>query len=139
MPAPASGERTHERITMLAPSRPTEELKTDVPSARPTSVPDVDDAAMAALRWRAMASVPPSIAVPVKKVGAPTAGIDLRVAFVLLHVDGVSTIADIANLAQLPIPDAIACFVELLALGIVELTGMSEVQMVPTSAIYPRR
>jgi len=124
---------------MLAPSRSNAELKTDVPSARPTSVPDVDDAAMAALSARAMASVPPSIAVPIRKVGAPTAGIDLRVAFVLLHVDGVSTVADIANLTQLPIPDAIACFVELLSLGIVELTGMTGVQKVPTSAIYPRR
>jgi hypothetical protein len=99
----------------------------DVPSGRPTTVPSYDvEALAAASSWenqlpeRPVVKLPLDLAVPVRK-RASADGAPLRAAFLLSHVDDRMSIAEIAESAQIPIADAIECFVLLGDLGVVEL------------------
>jgi hypothetical protein len=98
-------------------------VRTDVPSARPTAAPNVDLDALAGscLRRDSAADLPLDLAVLVRVPGADLEALDHRAAFLLVNVDGASTIADIAARSQLPIAEAIAIFLELIALRAVEI------------------
>jgi hypothetical protein len=136
--------------TATGPARETERapasdarvaVRTDVPSACPTSPPDVDlDAFAAATSFRrdSAADLPLDLAVLVRVRGADLDGIQLRAAFLLGNVDGDSTIADIAARAQLPVSEAVGVFLELLTRGAVAIA--SSVQdapdRMPPSGLY---
>ncbi len=108
-PVPAGTRSADERETTPAPPPPMD----------------------AALTW---ADVTPSVlrlatpsfarttgAVAFRTVAAAPSSLDVRLAFVLLHVDGESTLEDIALLAGLPTEEVRARFLELLAMGLVDL------------------
>jgi hypothetical protein len=61
--------------------------------------------------------------VPVRTTAPAPADLDLRLAFVLLHVDGAATVGDIAAAVQRPPLDVLGSFTELASLGLVELAG----------------
>jgi hypothetical protein len=107
-----------------------------LPSARPTSVPDYDVAAVAfetSLRHHALPSLPLDVAVPTRtRLGVP-ADLELRASFLLLHSDGHSSVRDIADLTGLPLEDVLTCFLSLTAQGLVELGGTRGAQGVPVS------
>jgi hypothetical protein len=107
---------------------------TDVPSARPTSVPDFDLSALAdadILPQDQGWPFPPDLSVPLRTGPAPE-GLDLRTAFLLLHVDGTSTVAQIATSSALPFDEVMRGIVRLIETGAVELrvaeppVGLSE-------------
>jgi hypothetical protein len=126
----ASGVRDpneSQRETTPAPPQSRDEWAADLPSARPTSVPEFDLAALAfetTLRHHALPSLPLDVAVPARTRTAPPAALELRAAFLLLHVDGRSSVRDIAELTTLPVDEAIAAFLALAQLGLVELAGV---------------
>lgn len=60
-------------------------------------------------------------AVAYRTVASTPSDLDVRLAFVLLHVDGESSLEDIAQLAGLPTEEVRARFLELLAMGLVDL------------------
>lgn len=103
-------------------------------------MPDSDLALdpLVSLRADSQSSFPLSIAVPVRVNHAGLEAIDLRTAFLLMHVDGVSTVGQIAQTTQMPMQQAIQCFLQLLSRGIVELTGMSQSNQVPSSGVQSR-
>jgi hypothetical protein len=63
-----------------------------------------------------------------RSVSVKSDGLDDRAALVLLHADGVSSIAEIASETKLPISDAIATILELVWKGLVELTPETPAQ-----------
>jgi hypothetical protein len=63
-------------------------------------------------------------AIPVRR-RASVDGAPLRPAFLLSHVDNQMSIAEIARSAQIPIAEAIECFMLLADLGVVELRAPS--------------
>ncbi len=129
--------RAEHLATVRAPDAPFE-ARTDVPSARPTSVPDFDmDALATACLHEGNFAVPMDLFVPVR-TPASTAGLDLRAAFLLLHVDGQSNISEIAACAQLSLQDVVSSFLRLVALGVVEMTGSSNALRAPESGIFQR-
>lgn len=98
----------------------------EAPSDRPTSVPDYDVAAIAfetSLRHQALPSLPHDLAVPTRSRLAPPSDLDLRASFLLLHVDGVATVRDIAELASLPVTEVLAGLIDLTERGLVQLGG----------------
>jgi hypothetical protein len=130
----ASGVRV-ERETTPAPPGASEEWAAAV-SDRPTSVPTYDVAAVAfesSLRHHRPAGLPLDVAIPMRTSGAVPTGLDLRASFLLLHVDGQSSVRDIAEVTGLPFADVQAAFLSLTAEGLVELVGTHAVQGVPVS------
>ena len=132
-----------ERASTLRPTEPapasTTETRTDVPSARPTTAPPFDFAALAqdGVRLRIRADLPLEHAILVRVATAPAeTELDHCTAFVLAHVDGASTVATIAEHAQLPLHDVVGAFVELLAFGLVRLAPPPTVP--PTSGIFAK-
>lgn len=118
-------QRAGQRETTPAPPGSSDEWAS-VPSARPTSVPDYDVAALAfetALRHPPPPSLPLDIAVPTRTRAEVPAGIELRAAFLLLHVDGRSSVRDIADMTVMPIAEVLASLIGLAELGLVELAG----------------
>ncbi|MDB5216018.1 MAG: hypothetical protein JWO86_3945 [Myxococcaceae bacterium] len=108
----------------------------NAPSGRPTSVPDYDVAAVAfetSLRHQALPSLPHDLAVPTRTKVAPPAELDVRASFLLLHVDGVATVRDIADLAALPVTEVLAGLLDLTARGLVDLGGTQLSGGVPVS------
>ncbi len=130
---PASGSVRPTPLVGLS-----DEPRTDVPSARPTSIPDIDPSMFS--RASLLAEPPgvlADIVVPVQ-ISVPSAQTGHRAAFLLAHVDGVSTIAEIAAVAALPVREVIACFVRFVELGVVELLG-AQTQPAPcASGVFPR-
>lgn len=123
-----------QRETTPAPPHSSEEWAANLPSARPTSVPDFDMAALAletSLRQQPLRSLPLDIAVPARTRSQPPPGLELRAAFLLLHADGRASVHDIAEQTALPVGEVIAAFVELAHMGLVELPGAS----VPSRAV----
>lgn len=59
--------------------------------------------------------------IPMRTTKEAPQDIDLRLAFLLLHADGQASIGEIAQTVQRPPVDVLASFVELAALGLVEL------------------
>jgi hypothetical protein len=131
--------RDVDRATTPAPE--SSEQSTDVPSARPTSVPENFDAEWlsAALACGAGSSgVPRDLAVPNRVPGARCDGLDLATAFLLLHVDGRSSIVQIAACAQLELADVTASFLVLLNLGLIDFAGTAHSQIPPESGTFSR-
>ncbi len=134
-----SGVRV-ERETTPAPPNTAEEEWANAPSERPTSVPGYDVAAAAfetSLRHHALPSLPHDVAIPTRTRIDPPAELDVRASFLLLHVDGVATVRDIAELAALPVTEVLAGLLDLTARGLVVLGGAHSVG-VPVSASEPR-
>ena len=132
----SSGVRV-ERETTPAPANTAEDEWASVPSARPTSVPDYDVAAVAfetSLRHQALPSLPHDVAVPTRTRMTPPPELGLRASFLLLHVDGTSTVRDIAELAGLPVTEVLAGLLDLTARGLVHLAGAHVSGLVPISA-----
>ncbi len=128
--------------TQIAPQPPPHEVGTVVPSVRPTWQPDFDCSglAMGSLAFDSHANLPLDLAVPVRVEGADLTGLDHGTLFVLMHVDGVSPVRAIAETAQLPIPEVIGCFLDLLARGAVELGSRPPtVAPPPFSGFFRRR
>jgi hypothetical protein len=131
-----SGVRVdRERETTPAPPSASAEWAS-FPSERPTSVPTYDVAAVAfetSMRHHSHPKLPLDVAIPTRtSVGAP-ADLELRASFLLLHVDGQSSVRDIAELTGFPVGDVLTTFLSLTAHGLVELGGTHAVQGVPAS------
>ncbi len=124
----ASGVRVdRERETTPAPPN-TEDEWASVPSARPTSVPDYDVASHAfesSLRHPALPRLPLDVAVPMRTTLAPPVDLELRASFLLLHVDGRTSIGEIAELTAIPVDEVLATFMGLTAVGLVVFYGAS--------------
>jgi hypothetical protein len=128
-----SGERRTE------PAPESREASTDVPSARPTSVPDTFDVDwLAAGLARGGGGIPSDLAVPIRIPGAPLDRLDLRAAFLLLHVDGRSSVEQIASCADLPLSVVGEVFLELVALGCVAFAGTVRVGNPPKSGTFDK-
>lgn len=126
-----------ERQTTPAPA-PTAEGPS---SGHPTAVPDFDVEAMAAgasLRHGTQPRIPMDVAVPVRTPSKAPPDLPLRLAFLLLHVDGASALGDVAEATQLPMLEIQAGFLELMALGLVEIAGERAAPGVPRSGERPR-
>ena len=63
--------------------------------------------------------IPLDLGVPVRVAKASTDSMDHQTAFLLAHVDGVSTVDQIATMASLPLPVATEVFRDLLARGVI--------------------
>src|SRR5262249_40915187 len=137
IPAPSSGPPHVENEEAPISAATSIEADADdgdeeIPSARPTAVPNYDvEALAAATSWEAKLPkpittevVPLPLAVPVRR-RASVDGAPLRAAFLLSHVDNRMTIGELATCAQIPIADAIESFVLLADLGVIELKGVT--------------
>lgn len=117
-PHPISGVRV-ERETMPAPH----EIEWDgSDSARPTATPDFDLEVfgLADLKNR-FPRLPAEGAIPMRTRVTTPDDLSLRLAFLLLHADGRSTIRQISSAAALPVDEVFATYLELSALGLVAL------------------
>jgi hypothetical protein len=125
--------------TSPAPPLVESETTTDVPSARPTSVPDhhVMTIERGTFSFEAHTNVP--LAIPRRVPGAGASVLSHEVACVLMHVDGVSTVATIAEVADQPLEDVVMCFRELVALGIVSLAEPKQLESMPPDSRIHRR
>ena len=124
-----------ERETTPAPSGTTDEWAS-FPSERPTSVPTYYVAAVAfetSLRHQALPGLPLDVAIPTRTSVPAPADLELRASFLLLHVDGHSSVRDIADLTSIPVGEVLVMFLALTARGLVELGGTQAVAAVPTS------
>jgi len=133
-PAPEGGDESAARATAhdsgmrereTTPAPPSVTAQSIAISTRPTSVPDFDVEALAgdlALRHDAASRIPTDVTVPIR-TGRAADAVPLRLAFVLMHVDGVSTISQIAAVCDLTIPEIISAFVELTILDLVDLSA----------------
>jgi hypothetical protein len=135
----ASASERSERETTPAPpsasSASSEELES-LSSARPTSVPDYDVAAIAfesSLRHERLPSLPLDLAVPERTQEAPPDDLDLRASFLLLHIDGRSSVREISDLTSISVDEVLAAFLALAAKGLVELRGNQVARDVPIS------
>ncbi len=138
---------TNERTTVIVPA--------PVSTSRPTAMPPSNDVVLGGdtketappptldeevmlegLRLRSKAYIPLDVAVPRLVPGAATVtGLSHRARFLLLHVDGHSTLAQLSRGAMLPEPEVIGIFLELLGCGAVELV-MSDVETVTHSGVF---
>jgi hypothetical protein len=83
---------------------------TSHPTTLPTSRPDSQ-----------LVEADPSL-VPIRtRRASPSARVDHRAAFILMHIDGTMDVPAIARLVGLPVDEVRACFDELIASGLVEL------------------
>ena len=123
----ASGVRLErDRETTPAPPNTGDEWAA-FPSARPTSVPDYDVASHAfeaSLRHPALPRLPFDLAVPIRTARVAPPDLELRASFLLLHVDGRSSVGEIAELTSISLDEVLATFVGLSAVGLVELAGL---------------
>lgn len=106
------------------------------PSARPTSVPDYDVAAHAfesSLRHHALPHLPLDVAIPTRTGVAAPADLELRASFLLLHVDGRSSVREIGELTSLPVDEVLTCFLGLTAAGLITLGGTQQALGIPIS------
>jgi hypothetical protein len=126
-----------ERETTPAPS-----ITAESPSCRPTAMPPFDLSTLAgttSVGLPADLRLPLDPAVPLRTSATPPQDLSLRASFLLLHVDGRASIAEIAGSAQLSIEDVSRAFVELLRLGLVEFAGERHGSIAPTSGPRPTR
>lgn len=75
--------------------------------------------------------VPLDFVVPRRTQVEPTAGMDAGVMFFLLRVDGRTSLQEIAQATTLSLPRTIEIFLQLLALGLVEMAGQTDRNMPP--------
>jgi hypothetical protein len=71
--------------------------------------------------------------VPARTAKEAPADLDLRLAFLLLHADGKTSVKDIALTVQREPLDVLGSFVELAALGLVDLTANPATTPPPSS------
>lgn len=122
MGEPEKFAKQAERSSGLAPSHvssrpvPVGERET-TPAPPSTDLPRVGEGA---LRLRSPFT-PAATDVPYRTAAVVPDDLDLRLAFVLLHVDGEATFESIAKLVALPGEELQARFLELLAMGLVDL------------------
>jgi hypothetical protein len=131
--ARASGMRERERETTPAPSGIEQTMNSDsiMVSSRPTRVPDYDFHAVAsaaslrhgAPRLSGLLAIGQELAVPRRTEATPRPDLPHRLAVLLFHIDGRSTIAQIARSMDLPAAELVTAFVELAGLGLVELAA----------------
>lgn len=138
----SSGVRfERERVTTPAPAEATDEWAS-FPSERPTSVPAYDVAAHAfetSLRHRSLPSLPLGLAIPSRTAVAAPADLELRAAFLLLHVDGRSSVQEVADLTGIAVHDVLKAFLGLMASGLVELRGARSLPAPPLSGERTKR
>lgn len=97
---------------------------TDVPSSHPTWVPSFDIEAFAVVSLRTATSGVPFLgSVPFLKRSLSELGdtMTFRYVFLLSHVDGVSTLGDIARSTSLELSEVVAAFLDLVTMGAVDL------------------
>lgn len=131
--ARASGMR--ERETTPAPSgiESSADGESFAVSSRPTRVPDYDFHAVAsaaslrhgAPRLSGLLAIGQEITIPKRTETTPRPDLPHRLAVLLFHIDGRSTIAQIAKSLDLPAPQVVTAFIELAGLGLVELATPS--------------
>lgn len=130
---------TAQRLTPVVGAPMTSQIVTDVPSARPTSVPDYD----AVLMTNSVVSFDPHAnaaqAIPKRVPGSDASQLPHAAAFALMHVDGVSSIATIAEVADLPLQDVVMYFLELTALGIVTMGETRPLETIPPESRVKRK
>lgn len=137
-PAPVSEDLSFsdERDTSLLPTR-------SPATASPTAstwpaAPGDADGDLQGLRLATELYLPLDLVVPRRSpIGdGVLEDVPLHLRFVLLRMDGATSLADIAVAACLSRADAVALFLELLDLGVVELHTRAVVDGVPVSGIY---
>ena len=111
---------------LLDSSRMSEEhdAPTDVPSSHPTWVPSFDVEAFAVVSLRTASSGVPFLGcVPFLRRSLAELGntITFRYVFLLSHVDGISTLGDIAKSTSLDLSEVVAAFLDLVTMGAVDL------------------
>jgi hypothetical protein len=77
----------------------------------------------AALRHRPLSSAVAAHTVPVRTAAEVPPALELRAAFVLLHIDGRASVRDIAELASIPLAEVVAAITELALVGLVWPSG----------------
>lgn len=134
--ASGSGVRVERETTPAPPGAAGDEWPSSFPSERPTSVPSYDVAAVAfatSMRHQLPANLPFDVAIPMRTTATVPADLELRASFLLLHVDGQSSVRDIAEVTGLPFAAVHTAFMMLTAQGLVELGGTHTVSGVPAS------
>jgi hypothetical protein len=130
-----------ERETTPAPASTSGEWSS-LDSDRPTSVPEYDVVAHAfesGLVPQGAARLPLDLAIPVRTALAPPEDLELHAAFVLLHVDGRSSVHGIAELVMAPVDNVLATLIGLTTLGRGTLGGTPAVTAkTPTSGERPK-
>jgi hypothetical protein len=131
-------ERTERETTPAPPdlSSHASEAWSAYPSARPTSVPGYDVAAHAfasSLQHPALPSLPVDVSIPTRTRASAPAELELRASFLLLHVDGRSSLRQIADLTGIDVGEVLDTFLRLMALGLVALGGTEAASAVPVS------
>jgi hypothetical protein len=89
-------------------------------------MPDYDVEVLAleaSLRHPSLSRLPLDVAVPVRTAKSVPSEIVLRPAFLLLHVDDRASVREIASLTDIPVDEALASFLDLAAMGLIELGG----------------
>ena len=115
------------------------ETMMDAPSARPTSAPDYEGMALSRGVLSFERTNVPS-AIPKRVKSADTSVLSHEAAFVFMHVDGVSTVASIAAVADRPLDEVVMCFLELTALGLVTMTDPRPLEsMAPESGVNRKK
>ena len=136
----SSGVRV-ERETTPAPADVADDWNA-FPSGRPTSVPDYDVAAVAfetSLRHPALPQLPTDVAIPSRTPVLPPSDLELRASFVLLHIDGRSSVAEIAALTGIPADEVLTSLFTLTSAGLVEMGGTQAMHAPPMSGPRSRK
>jgi hypothetical protein len=126
--APASHEASLRSLTGLVVDLPTKKhevsLVETAPPSAPTSTPNHPTCSDAFMEHDGEdESIESAIPVCTRQCGGLPIG--HRAAFVLMHVDGTTDVRSIAKMVGLPLADVIACFEELVDVGLVDL-GFAE-------------
>ena len=75
------------------------------------------------------------MAIPTRTPTATPPDLELRAAFLLLHVDGRSSVQQIADLSGTPVDEVLAELLSLVALGLLELGGAPSPNPPPVSGV----
>lgn len=113
---------------------------TVAPSSLPTAPPergDDEEVLLEGLRLGSQSYIPLDLAVPRRtEAAAAVDGLSHRARFLLLHVDGTSTLAQIARATSLPQSEVIGEFLELLGSGVVEVATPDDAPPPHRSGIF---
>jgi hypothetical protein len=85
------------------------------------------------LQHPALPSLPLDVSIPTRTRASVPADLELRTSFLLLHVDGRSSLRQIADLTGIEVDEVLEAFLQLTALGLVELGGTQTASAVPVS------
>src|SRR5262245_50049444 len=109
VPAPVGDAHANNEPELIEPAVESSGKSGEI-STRPTTVPDYNvEALAAALHSAKGAALPLDLAVPMRRQGSVD-HVPVRAAFLLSHVDGRMSVAELASCAQIPIADAIEAF-----------------------------